>query len=229
MIMTEVITNSAYFGVALTLIAYIIGLKLRDRLKLAILNPLMLAVMLVIIFLLAFKIDYDDYNLGGKYITFLLTPTTICLAVPLYQKLDLLKKNLKAILVGITLGAVSSLISIYLFSWVLRLDSTIYISLLPKSITTAMGVGITQELGGIETITVIAIMITGITGNLIGAYICRLFRIKNPISVGLAFGTSAHAFGTSKALEIGEVEGAMSSLSIAIAGLITVLLMPLMV
>lgn len=229
MIMTEVITNSAYFGVALTLIAYIIGLKLRDRLKLAILNPLMLAVVLVIIFLLVFKIDYDDYNLGGKYITFLLTPTTICLAVPLYQKLDLLKKNLKAILVGITLGAVSSLISIYLFSWVLRLDSTIYISLLPKSITTAMGVGITQELGGIETITVIAIMITGITGNLIGAYICRLFRIKNPISVGLAFGTSAHAFGTSKALEIGEVEGAMSSLSIAIAGLITVLLMPLMV
>lgn len=228
-IVKEVISNSIYFGIAITLIAYMIGLNLRNKLKLSILNPLLVSFLLVILFLIVFNIDYDSYNEGGKYVTFLLTPTTVCLAIPLYQQLDLLKKNFKAIMIGISVGVVTSLASIFLFSVLLNLDKITYISILPKSITTAMGIGVSQELGGIQTITVISILITGITGNVIGEYICRLFKIQNPVAVGLAFGTGAHAVGTSKALEIGEVEGAMSSLSIAIAGLITVFLAPFMV
>lgn len=225
----EIISNSIYFGIAITLIAYIIGLRLKIKFKLGILNPLLTSFLMIILVLLVFNIDYESYNQGGKYISFLLTPTTVCLAIPLYQRLDLLKKNFKAIMIGISVGVVASLSSILLFSIILNLDKIMYISILPKSITTAIGIGISEELGGIQTITVLSILITGITGNVIGEYICKIFRIKNPISVGLAIGTSAHAVGTSKALEIGEIEGAMSSLSIAIAGLLTVVLGPFFV
>ncbi|NLY44919.1 MAG: LrgB family protein [Tissierella sp.] len=225
--MKEVLNNSIYFGIAITLITYIIGMKLKNKFKLAILNPILISFLLVILVLTVFNIDYESYNQGGKYISFLLTPATVCLAIPLYQQLGLLKKNFKAIIIGISIGVVTSLSSIFLFSIILNLDHLLYISILPKSITTAIGIGISEELGGIQTITILSILITGITGNVIGESICKIFKIKNPISVGLAMGTSAHAVGTSKALEIGEIEGAMSSLSIAIAGLLTVVLAPL--
>lgn len=222
--MKEIFSNSIYFGIAITLITYIIGIKLKNKFKLAILNPILISFLLIIMVLTIFNIDYENYNQGGKYVSFLLTPATVCLAIPLYQQLGLLKKNFKAILIGISVGVITSLSSILLFSIILNLDKVLYISILPKSITTAIGIGVSEELGGIPTITVLSIVITGITGNIIGESICKIFKIKNPISVGLAIGTSAHAVGTSKALEIGEVEGAMSSLSIAIAGLLTVVL-----
>ncbi len=227
--MQEIMTNSIYFGIALTLVTYLFGLKLRGRFKLAILNPLLVSFIVIIIILIIFNIDYDSYNQGGRYISFLLTPTTVCLAIPLYEQFELLKKNYKSILFGILTGVIASLFSVLAFSIILNLDKVIYISMLPKSITTAIGIALSEELGGIGTITALAITITGVSGNIIGEYVCKLFRIKDPIAMGVAIGTSAHAVGTSKALEIGEVQGAMSSLSIAIAGILTVLIAPLFV
>lgn len=224
--MRDVVNNSVYFGVAISLISYLIGLMIKKKFKYSILNPLLVAIIIVILILITFNIDYDTYNQGGKYIGFLLTPATVCLAIPLYQQLDSLKKNFKAIMAGILTGSLSNLIGILVLSLMFKFTHEIYASLLPKSITTAIGLAVSGEIGGIPTITVMAINITGISGNVIGESVCKLFRIKNPISVGLALGTASHAVGTARALELGEVEGAMSSLSIAVAGLITVVLAP---
>lgn len=221
--MKEIIINSAYFGIALSIFIYFLSLKIRSKTKLDFVNPLLLTIILIIIFLLGFKIDYETYNSSAKYLSYLLTPATVCLAIPLYKQLNLLKKNIKAVIIGITIGVITSLGSIFLMSYLLGLTHAQYISLLPKSVTTAIGVGISEELGGIPSITIAAIVLTGNLGNLLAVWICKLFKIKEPIAVGLAIGTSSHALGTTKALEIGEVEGAMSSLSIAVAGLLTVI------
>ncbi len=167
--------------------------------------------------------DYESYNQSAQYLSYLLTPATVCLAIPLYQQIVLLKKNMMAILLGIIAGVLSSLGSVLALSFVFGLEHEYYVTLLPKSITTAIGMGVSEELGGIVTITVAVILITGIFGNVMGETICKLFHIYEPIAVGLAFGTSSHAVGTAKALELGEIEGAMSSLSIAVAGILTVI------
>ncbi len=184
---------------------------------------MVVTIILTISFLLIFKIDYESYNESAKYLSYLLTPSTVCLAIPLYRQFELLKKNFKAVMIGITTGVIASLGSVFVLSFLFGLTHEMYVTLLPKSITTAIGIGLAEELGGISTITVSAIVITGIIGNVIATSICKLFKIKEPIAKGLAIGASAHAIGTSKALEIGEVEGAMSSLSIAVSGLLTVI------
>ena len=153
-----------------------------------------------------------------------MTPATVCLAVPLYEELELLKNNWKAVLFGIISGVITSLTTVLVLAKLLGLDHKTYVTLLPKSITTAIGMGISEELGGYVTITVAVIVITGVLGNILAELICKLFRIKEPIAKGLAIGTASHAIGTTKAMEMGEVEGAMSSLSIAVAGIVTVLL-----
>lgn len=219
----EIIINSAYFGIAISIFIYFLSLKIRSKTKLDFINPLLITIILVIVFLLSFKIDYETYNSSAKYLSYLLTPATVCLAIPLYKQLSLLKKNIKAVIIGISVGVITSLGSIFLMSYLLGLTHEQYVSLLPKSVTTAIGVGISEELGGIPSITIAAIVLTGNLGNLLAVWICKLFKIKEPIAVGLAIGTSSHALGTTKALEIGEVEGAMSSLSIAVAGLLTVI------
>lgn len=221
--MKEIIINSAYFGIAISIFIYFLSLKIRSKTKLDFINPLLITIILVIVFLLSFKIDYETYNSSAKYLSYLLTPATVCLAIPLYKQLSLLKKNIKAVIIGISVGVITSLGSIFLMSYLLGLTHEQYVSLLPKSVTTAIGVGISEELGGIPSITIAAIVLTGNLGNLLAVWICKLFKIKEPIAVGLAIGTSSHALGTTKALEIGEVEGAMSSLSIAVAGLLTVI------
>ena len=167
--------------------------------------------------------DYDTYNQSGQYISYLLTPATVCLAVPLYQQMELLKKNLKAVVIGIVSGVLASLVSVLILAKLFRLSHEQYVTLLPKSITTAIGMGVSEELGGIVTITVAVIIITGVLGNMFAEYICKLFRIKSPISRGLAIGTASHAVGTARAMELGEVEGAMSSLAIVVCGLCTVI------
>lgn len=225
--MKEVISNSIYFGVGISLAAYIIGIQLKKKLKWSVLNPLLVSIILVIVFLVIFDIDYDSYNQGGKYISYFLTPATVCLAIPLYQQIDLLKKNFISIMIGIVTGVLTSLVSILALSVIFRLTHEIYVTILPKSITTAIGIAVSEELGGLKTITVVSISLTGILGSVIGEGVCRLFKIKNPISVGLSLGTASHAIGTTKALELGEVQGAMSSLSIAISGLLTVILAPI--
>lgn len=209
--MSKLLQDSAFFCLAISLIGYEIGIILRQKTKLALCNPLLISIVFIIIILKVTNIKYEVYEDGSQLLSYLLTPSTVCLAIPLYQQMGLLKKNMKASLAGV-----------WVFSTLFHLDKQIYATLLPKSITTAIGMGISEELGGIVTITVAAIIITGIIGNMFGDVICRLCGIRHPIATGLAIGTATHAMGTAKAMEIGEIEGAMSSLSIAVAGLITV-------
>lgn len=221
--MKEFLVDSAFFGVVLSLAAYEAGALLKRRFRLSVFNPLLIATAAVMLVLTLLNVEYSHYNESAKYLSYLLTPATVCLAVPLYQQLELLKKNLKAVTGGITAGVLSSLVSIFLLAKLFSLNHEQYVTLLPKSITTAIGMGISEELGGVQTITVAVIIITGIFGNVTAEFICKIFRIHNPVAKGLAIGTSAHAIGTAKAMEIGEIEGAMSSLAIAVAGLLTVL------
>lgn len=218
----EFFRQSAFFGVMLSLVAYGIGFELKKRFKFAIFNPLLIAIILVMIVLVSLHIDYDVYNEGAVYISYLLTPATVCLAVPLYEQFELLKKNWKALLIGILSGCIASMGSILTMSVIFSLSHEEYVSFLPKSITTAIGMGVSEELGGYVSITVAVIIITGVLGNMIGEQLLKLFRVTDPIAKGVAFGTASHAIGTAKAMEIGEIEGAMSSLSIVVSGIITV-------
>ena len=215
----EFFNNSVFFGVMLSLLAYGIGALLKQRFKLAIFNPLLIAVIIVIAVLTVSGIDYKVYNEGAKYISYLLTPATICLAIPLYEQFELLK----AIAVGIFSGVLASLGSILAMAVLFGFTHQEYVSFLPKSITTAIGMGISEELGGYVSITVAIIVLTGVLGNMCAESVCKLFKIEEPIAKGIAIGTASHAIGTSKAMELGDIEGAMSSLSIVVSGLITVI------
>jgi len=220
--MKDMICSSMFFGVFISLAGYELGCVLKKKLKLAIFNPLLISIILVITVLLLLHIDYDTYYEGAKYLSYLLTPATVCLAIPLYEKLTLLKEHWKAIAGGVLSGTLSSLAGIFLLAKLFRISHEQYVTLLPKSITTAIGMGVSEELGGVVTITVAAIVVTGIIGNIFAEAVCRIFRITDPIAKGIAIGTSSHAMGTAKAMEIGEVEGAMSGLAIAVCGLFTV-------
>lgn len=220
--MREFLIESVYFGVLLSLSAYGLGMFVKKKLKLAIFNPTLISVGLIIALLLMLDIDYQVYNAGAQYLSYLLTPTTICLAVPLYQQFQLLKKNYIAVLAGIVSGVITSLCSVLAMAAVCGLTHEEYVTFLPKSITTAIGMSVCEELGGYVSITVTIILITGVLGNLCAEGVCRLFRIREHIAVGIAIGSASHALGTVKAFEIGEVEGAMSSLSIVISGILTV-------
>ena len=215
--MSELYQNSLFAGVTISLLAYALGMFLRKKLKLGIFNPLLISIVLTIIFLACTGIEYDTYNQGAAYLSWLLTPATVCLAIPLYEQWELLKKNHRAVILGITAGVLTSLGTVLILCKLLNLSHEMYVTMLPKSITTAIGMGVSEELGGLVTIT-------GVLGNIFGELICKLFRITEPISKGLALGASSHAIGTAKAIEIGEIEGAMSSLAIAVTGIMTVVL-----
>ncbi len=220
--MYEFIENSVYFGLVLSIGAYYVGMLLKKKFKFALFNPLLVAIVLVICVLAVGKIDYEIYNKGAKYVTYLLTPATVALAVPMYEQLGVLKKNLKAVAAGIITGVITSFASILAIAAAFSLTHQQYITLLPKSITTAIGMGLSEEIGGIATLTTAAIVLTGIFGNMIGEKIFKLLKIKNPVAKGIALGSAAHAIGTAKAIELGETEGALAGLSIAVSGLITV-------
>ena len=218
----EFFRQSAFFGVMLSLVAYGIGFELKRKFKLAIFNPLLIAIILVMVVLVSLHIDYDVYNEGAVYISYLLTPATVCLAVPLYEQFELLRKNLKAVIAGIISGVFTSMTCILVLALLFRFDHQQYVTLLPKSITTAIGMGVSEELGGYVTITVAVIIITGIFGYITADAVLKLFHIEEPIAKGIAIGSASHAVGTAKAMELGEIEGAMSSLSIAVSGILTV-------
>lgn len=220
--MKEFLGNSVFFGVMISILAYELGMLLKKKLKCAVCNPLLIAVAAVMAVLAIFRVDYEQYKEGADLLSYLLTPATVCLAIPLYEQISLLKDNAKAILAGIVSGVLTSLVSILLLALLFGFSHEEYVTLLPKSITTAIGMGVSEELGGIVTITVAVIIVTGILGNVIGEFVCRLFRIEEPIAKGIALGSASHAIGTSRAMEMGEIEGVMSSLSIAVAGLLTV-------
>ena len=225
--MNDIFASSATIGVVISLLAYEIGAFLRKKTKKTFMNPLLISIVLVIVFLLVFDIKYENYNRSAQYISYLLTPATVSLAIPLYRQIELLKKNIGAILIGISSGVLTSLVSVLLLSLIFGLSHAEYVTLLPKSITAAIGMVVSEELGGYATITVAIIAVTGILGNMVAESVCKFIRIKSPIARGLAIGTSSHAAGTSKAMEMGQIEGAMSSLAIVIAGLLTVILAPI--
>ncbi len=222
--MSEMFKTSMFAGVTISLISYLAGSMLKKKFKLGIFNPLLISIILTILVLVVADIDYDTYNAGAAYLSWFLTPATVCLAIPLYEQWQLLKKNYKAVIIGILAGVITSLTSVLILSKIMGLTHEEYVTLLPKSITTAIGMGVSEELGGYVTITVAVIVVTGVLGNILGDLACRIFRITEPISKGLAFGASSHAIGTAKAIELGEVEGAMSSLAIAVTGIFTVVL-----
>ena len=221
--MKELIDNSVYIGVLISLASYALGVWLRKKTGLSFFNPLLVSIILVILFLSVSGISYSTYAESADYISFLLTPATICLAVPLYEQFKLLKKNWKAVVAGIVSGVVSSLVCIFLMALLFRFDHQTYVTFLPKSITTAIGMGVAEELGGYVSLAVVVIVITGVLGNVIAEAVLKLFKIEEPIAKGIAIGSSSHAVGTAKAMEIGQIEGAMSSLSIVVRGLLTVI------
>ena len=221
--MRELLTDSVFFGVTLSILAYMAGDILKKKTGLAIFNPLLVSVAVCIAVLAVAGIDYETYNASAHYLSWFLTPATVCLAIPLYEQLELLKKNWKAMVLGIGAGVLTSLTTVFVLAKLMGLSHQEYVTLLPKSITTAIGMGVAEELGGYVTITVAVIVITGVLGNVIAEGVLKLFQIEEPIAKGIAIGSSSHAVGTAKAMEIGPVEGAMSSLSIVVCGLLTVI------
>ena len=234
--LNEMAANISFFGIFLTGVMYTLAIAIQKRFKSPLLNPLLVACIIIIALLLITDIDYNIFLYGklkadGSYdgtgaVMFqnLLTPTTVCLAIPLYEKLRYLKKYPAAILGGILAGTVACLTSVLLLSMLFGLDHTQYVTLLPKSITTAIGMGVSEELGGMPAVTVASIVLTGIIGNVISGGVLKLFHISHPVAQGVSIGTSSHAIGTARVREFGEVQEAMSGLSIAVCGLMTVVL-----
>lgn len=219
--------SSVYFGVVLTLFTYGIGCFLKKKTRCALVNPAVVSIVLVILVLLISGTSFEVYNESAKYITYFLTPATVSLALPLYERLSVLKRYRKAIPAGILSGVISAMGSVWAICKVWGLSHEEYVTLLPKSVTSAIGIGISEDLGGIPALTVAVITLTGMLGGTLAPMLCRLFRLTDPVAVGVAIGTSSHGLGTAKAMEIGETEGAVSSLSLTVCGLLTVIAAPL--
>ncbi len=209
-------------GAVISLAAYFAGMYLKKKWNRSFLNPLLISIIITIIFVIVCKIDYNTYYEGAKYISYLLTPATVCLAIPLYEQFQILKNNWKAIIAGVTAGAVTSLTTVLVLALLFKFSHEEYVTFLPKSITTAIGMAVSEEQGGYVAVTVAVIIVTGILGNVFGDLILKIFRIEEPIAKGIALGTASHAIGTSKAMELGEIEGALSSLAVVVAGILTV-------
>ena len=224
--MTEILSISI-LPVLLTLLAFRLGQILQQKTKSAVFNPILVAVILVLLFLKGTGMGLSAYQQGASMLSWLMTPATVCLAISMYEQFQILRKNTPVILAGVAAGAVSCLVMVLLFGILVRFDRTLTLSLLPKSVTTAIGVPLSQIAGGTASITTAAIILTGITASILGPWLCRLFNLTDDISRGVAFGTAGHVIGTAKANELSRLTGAVSSLSLVIAGLLTALLMPL--
>ena len=224
--MAEFIQGFSVWGVTLTLGAFALGTWVNKKTGLALFNPLLLGGIFVMIFLSLVQIPLGEYRQNVQFLSYLLLPATVSLAIPLYEQWQALKENTLAILCGIAAGSLTSMCSIFVMSWMLELDPALSTSLMPKSVTTAIGAEVAVELGGISSLAGAMIIMTGIVGNLSAVTLCRICRIRNPVARGVAIGTGSHAVGTAKALQMGRVEGAISSLSIAVAGVLTAVICP---
>ena len=224
--MIDFIIHSQYFGFAITLVFFGLAWLLQKKSGIALLNPIVLSAVAIILVLTLCDIDYSSYQKGGVIISFFLTPATICYAVPLYKQIKVLKKNAFALTVGICSGCLAHAASIFMFSLLFKYGHVLYTSLLPKSITVTMSMPLSEKLGGDPALTVGVTIMAGITGALFAPFFCKLFRITEPVAAGIAIGTASHAIGTTRAFELGEVQGTMSSLSIVINGLLTVVVVP---
>lgn len=214
---------SPFFGIAVSILAFWIGVKLQERLKSVLCNPLLIAIVLIAGLLSVFHIPYESYNAGGAIINMFLAPATACLAVSIYSKIQILKENWLPIVVGCTTGSVTSMGSVYLLCRLFRLDKAMTASLIPKSVTTPIAVEVSAAHGGIVPVTVIAVIFTGILGSIFAPLLIRVFQVKDPVAAGLSIGACSHAVGTSRAVQLGETQGAMSGLAIGICGIITVI------
>ncbi len=219
--------NSPYYGVMFTIMGYLLGMWLFKRFRLPILNPIFVGIITCVLLMKITGISYEEYTLGGSYITFFIAPATVSLIVPLYRNIETLKRNLVPILVGIFVGSVTAIISVIFLSNLFGISEQLKMSLVAQSITTAIALPLTEIIGGIGAITSITISTRGITGAIFAPIIFKVFRIKDPVAKGVALGTTSHATGTAKAIEMGEIEGSISGLSIAIAGVITALVLPI--
>lgn len=224
--MINTLTDNPLFGVLLTLSVYFPALLIYRRRKFFLFHPVLISMTVIIVFLFVFHIPLSHYLEGGEWIVSGLPITIILLALPLYRQLPLLLEHKSAILAGITAGVITSVTSVFLLSRLLGVDEALIRSIIPKSITTPLGLIMSETLGGIAGVTVIAIVFTGLTGVIIYIPLFRIFKITHPVAQGIAMGTTSHAIGTSKALELGEVQGAMSSLAIVLAGIITIISAP---
>lgn len=225
--MNEFFLNSAYFGIVLSLLCYWIALKISEKVKSTLCNPLLVASAMIIGILLLLGIEYETFDQGAAYLTYLLNPATVCLAVPLYRQFQVLKSNTKAIFLGIASGCFACMVTVAGLAAVFALTPELTLSLLPKSITTAIAIGLTEEIGGLSAVTVACVIFTGIFGACTASVVFKIFKIQEPVAQGLAAGASAHAIGTSRALELGEIQGAMSSLAIVVTGIMTVICVPI--
>ncbi len=213
---------SPFFSITLSIVAYVIGHIIYNKLKTPIANPLLIAIVLVVATLQVLDIPYEVYSEGGSFISLFLAPATTALAVTIYSQIEILKKNIIPVIVGSAMGSLASMACIYLLCQLFGLDNTLTASLLPKSVTTPIAMGVSTSLGGVVPVTVAAVVLTGIMGSVFAPLMIKIFRVKNPVAIGLGIGACSHAVGTSKAIQIGELEGAMSGVAIGVCGLMTV-------
>lgn len=229
--MSPEIYNSLFtnglFGILLTIGAFKIGLFINKKTKLVICNPLLIAIIVVIVFLLITGIKYEDYYIGGEMFQFMLTPATVAFAIPLYRQMAILRKNLWAILISIFCGCISCTMTIFILSKIWNISDAVFYGLMPKSVTLAIALGITEELGGLSGVTCVGVVVSGIIGAAFVTVFSKIFKIDNKIALGLSVGTATHAIGTSRSIQIDELVGAMGSLSIVIAGVMTVVIVPI--
>ena len=222
--MKEIVFSSPFFGITISIVAYSIGVWLNKKTKMALINPLLISYVIIIPLLILLNIPLEWYKRGGDIINMFLSPATAVLAITVYRQRKLLKDHILSVIVGSIAGSLTSLLVVYALCRLLLMPDEITVSMLPKSITTPMAIAVSESLGGIEAVTVLAVIITGISGNILGPILIKVFRIKNEIAQGMAMGAASHAVGTSKAIELGEVQGALSSIALVMSGIITVIL-----
>jgi len=227
--LNEMFVEFSYFGAILSLFTYWIGSLIKKKWNVALANPLLISIILCILVLQVTGVEYSTYQKGAKILSWFLTPVTVCLAVPLYKQFQVLKKNLPAVGVGILFGCIANMAVILVIMLMAGAERVLTVSLLPKSITTAIALGVCTEAGGIEAVTIIGIMVAGLFGGVFGPETLKLFRVKEPVAQGLAMGTASHAIGTSRAAELGEVQQAMSSLAIVVNGVLTAVVTPVII
>lgn len=220
--MIDLLTSSGFFAIVLTLAAFLIGRFCQEKGKRAVFNPILIGAVLVMLVLWALDVPLEQYQQDCKALSFWMTPATICLAIGFYEQLQSLKKHLGAIALGVTAGTMASLLSVWGMCKVFGFSQVLTVSMLPKSVTTAIGVAISDQAGGIGAVTTAAIILTGILGNIAGPMLAKIFRLEDPVSQGVAYGTASHVIGTSRATEVSQMTGAVSSLALTLAGLLTV-------
>lgn len=227
--MADFILSSSFFGIVLSFAVYMFFFLIKEKFKIKnpLFNPLLWTSVVIIVFLMVTKIDFEVYNASAKYVTFWLTPVTICLAIPLYRRIKELKENILAIVISIICGCIGHALVMVVIATAVKMQDVLTYSVMPKSVTTAIAMGLAEKIGGIPAVTIVGVTIAGLSGAVIGPTILKICRIKEPVAQGLAIGTASHAVGTSKAMELGEIQGAMSSLAIVVTGVLTVIVVPI--